>query len=1622
MCTECNENCAECTNETHDCAVCSDDSVHMPGTTFCVSECPSGYSQVEKECQLVQAQHCFEFTNKDLELTSGYISIASTGSDPSPMYTRGIFFDGDDSLEISDLVLNTEFTLDFWLRPYADPENNGSLLHVTGGIDVLFGLSQNAPGMEYVTTHYSKASLSKEWTHLRYTISKSLLGIYINDVLLTHDNSVFIVEPIIDEAANTHTIGNAYVGFIYKICITQEVTDISDIDPFSDCGPNSCTHCPIDTCISSCDHTQYIDAENETCGDCEPGCETGCLRPTDCHNCVDEKCEQCSDYETCDKCVSIAEKDEEGKCQCPLDTVYSCEKQECGQCNSHCLECLPCELECTSCEIGYYINDSGACSKCHVACATCEDGTTQNCSECTVGFYKFPNTNICRDYCPTKLPNSEQECVEEDQSVCIFFDDMKVMQSDADSGVTIVLDDSVEQPFAVYQRGIYFTSAAEMSLSGLVLNTRFTLEFIIKPETSGNLMTILEKTGSHILTFALTNEALRLQAYDGATIADGNWVETKWHNIAFAVDLTTVRFFVDGSAYEPVETLQSLVIDSLGNKHIVGREYQGFMYTICVHQFQFIDFVTPAYSECELDQTADDPCEDCLDDCTQSCIRTTDCRKCEDPLCDNCPEFEGTCSGNGCIEGARLVDGVCECTSPLFYQIDIDQCAECAEGCETCTATNICPTCVDRYFKDGDICSPCSPNCANCTGPNEDDCSECVEGTYLLPDATACEAACPSGYETDGVQCVPLLPEPDMQEFCFVFTDKLMNQISNGAEIATVDDETQQPMPLLNRGIYFDGEDRMIYKNLVINSVATLDYWIRPKSSGWLMGITLETGSAVFLVVEITPEGAAERLGQDIPIPTEAVPMRVPIFSSMTTQLGIVPILDTWTHLQYRLNNKIIQFFVNGVAAMTVGQVRDTILVDKLEYPHSMGQKYTGFVYSICIRNYAATSNDIDPNPQCSDTECKSCPIGVCLSECEFDELYKDGEPCEDCLDECDDGCIRPTDCRNCMDELCQICSEFSDVCEECVENAKFDPETKLCVCNQGNEFHQDEGKCSGCHDNCTACDEITRACVECSKGYYLVQVETAELTQCLPCNEKCETCQDATNESCATCVDGYSQFPLTQQCEDFCPSGLESIENVCIEDKISICFEFQTKVIELESAGVNLTCESAESEPQPAYSRGMYFDGSTILRAENLVINPRFTLEFWIRPDSVNGQLLTISSEAQSVFIFGLKSAALWYETRDQTITAGEITTQEWVQVAAYTNATDLDLRINNVSVLTSTETLENLFLDIDSDEHRIGVEYLGLIYKICVHQYIPDSLPINLEDCGKGFSEVNPPEACLIDCDFTQWLDETGTCTDCDGCTDVCMRGTDCRNCLEPTCEECPEDYDTCVQCIENASLNDEGECVCAFLYVAEDGTCGNCIDGCCACKDQETCNECCDGYYSNPSRVCVLCAKECAICEDGSNKHCAECAEGYFQIPHTQQCEDYCPTGGNKTPGECDPESSTPICFTFHDKHMPPTTHGVTLLPEGTEERSPIPALDRGYYFDGDDLIYADKLVYNTIFTTAFWHRPTGSGQLFSVNTAEGIAKMALDVVVSGEKGFEYRFVHYGSPIMQVPITME
>lgn len=44
-----------------------------------------------------------------------------------------------------------------------------------------------------------------------------------------------------------------------------------------------------------------------------------------------------------------------------------------------------------------------------------------------------------------------------------------------------------------------------------------------------------------------------------------------------------------------------------------------------------------------------------------------------------------------------------------------------------------------------------------------------------------------------------------------------------------------------------------------------------------------------------------------------------------------------------------------------------------------------------------------------------------------------------------------------------------------------------------------------------------------------------------------------------------------------------------------------------------------------PIYSRGFYFDGEDTIKAVGLILNSKFTLEYWIRAESSDGYLMEV-------------------------------------------------------------------------------------------------------------------------------------------------------------------------------------------------------------------------------------------------------------------------------------------------------------------------------------------------------------------------------------------------------------
>ena len=106
-----------------------------------------------------------------------------------------------------------------------------------------------------------------------------------------------------------------------------------------------------------------------------------------------------------------------------------------------------------------------------------------------------------------------------------------------------------EWPIPVYKRGMYFTGVSELTLDGLMLNNRFTLEFIVWPEAPGLLLEVSPTSPTLLLFYLEGNQLTMIQGIDGP-VGHGNWEVSQWYIMALVFDLTDVYFYLSGDISE----------------------------------------------------------------------------------------------------------------------------------------------------------------------------------------------------------------------------------------------------------------------------------------------------------------------------------------------------------------------------------------------------------------------------------------------------------------------------------------------------------------------------------------------------------------------------------------------------------------------------------------------------------------------------------------------------------------------------------------------------------------------------------------------------------------------------------------------------------------------------------------------------------------------------------------------------------------------------------------------------------------------------------------------------------------------------------------------------------------
>jgi hypothetical protein len=91
--------------------------------------------------------------------------------------------------------------------------------------------------------------------------------------------------------------------------------------------------------------------------------------------------------------------------------------------------------------------------------------------------------------------------------MCFVFTD-KEYELTVNTVSTTYTGNSETAPIPVKDRGIYLSADTVLNLSGLVLNTKFSVEFMIRPDIAGDLLTVVTDTSDPFLTIDIRENTL----------------------------------------------------------------------------------------------------------------------------------------------------------------------------------------------------------------------------------------------------------------------------------------------------------------------------------------------------------------------------------------------------------------------------------------------------------------------------------------------------------------------------------------------------------------------------------------------------------------------------------------------------------------------------------------------------------------------------------------------------------------------------------------------------------------------------------------------------------------------------------------------------------------------------------------------------------------------------------------------------------------------------------------------------------------------------------------------------------------------------------------------------------
>ncbi|CAG9335954.1 unnamed protein product [Blepharisma stoltei] len=479
--------------------------------------------------------------------------------------------------------------------------------------------------------------------------------------------------------------------------------------------------------------------------------------------------------------------------------------------------------------------------------------------------------------------------------------------------------------------------------------------------------------------------------------------------------------------------------------------------------------------------------------------------------------------------------------------------------------------------------------------------------------------------------------------------------------------------------------------------------------------------------------------------------------------------------------------------------------------------------------------------------------------------------------------------------------------------------------------------------------------------------------TSCVACFTGCASCTGTLYYQCSSCSSGY--YLLKTICLTYCPSGYtaDSSGHSCtLSSSNSLSLSLQN-LIKLDTvSGVSVGSSNSNTyptwettDPVPSIYRGYYFSGSNYMTLTSFTMSPYFSLVIWVKPIN-NGYLFMKFDGTTKYFYTNFASgiSAINIRLSDSTtvnINGSSSLLSSWHYIAftggIASGQTVLTQSIDGGTSISATSTSSAYYKDlgalyIGKDNTGSG-GFTGFLWSLKIYndntyasqEWITSGCP----GCTACPSELKCPDSCP----FGQFY--SSSCVSCVGsCPYGCRSTLTCRLCKDKECLACTAFDGSCTSCIANASLS---------------GTT-------CVCNN--------NAFWEQSSDGCQICDNLCSQCQTNKYYLCSSCGSSYYLISNI--CLRACPYGFTSP---CIVVTSPVIDAAFNGDFT--GTYAVFTTGASTasyqffnspESVDPIPAKQRGLYFNGSQYLMSNTNIYlSHSFSMGFWIYVISSGDILS-----------------------------------------